>query len=156
MCAPVQVQVEVFAAAVGEGGAQREPLDADVVHESRGHVKPVHQVAGAVTDVDAVVAAAAHTASALPAACAGAIGTDGAASLIYNKKQLSSQSPSAISPTLLDGEMSRIRKACAGPENQTRRKRHISLSSLHPSLGLTASLMLCHAVRACWLDAHFV
>ena len=66
---PVQVQVEVVAAAVGERGAEREPLDTDVVHESRADDEPVDQVTGAVADVDAVVAAAPDAADALPAAC---------------------------------------------------------------------------------------
>ena len=64
----MQVQVEVVAAAVGDRSAQREPLDADVVHEPRADDKPVDKVAGAVADVDAVMSAATDAADALPAA----------------------------------------------------------------------------------------
>ncbi len=65
----MQVQVEVVATAVRKRGAQRKPLDADVMHESRADDQPVDQVTGAVAHVDAVVATAPDGPDALPATC---------------------------------------------------------------------------------------
>ena len=65
----MQIQVQVDAATVGDRRPVVEPLDAHVVHKPRVDDKPIHQIAGAVGNVDAVVTAAAGAANALPAAC---------------------------------------------------------------------------------------